>query len=799
IISDGISNTLVIREFLEHYHRKPASPLRIQYKDYATWITSEQQQDYVGKQKTFWLDQYAHIPEALNVPTDFVRPQERNYSSDIVSMELTIKETERLKSLAEESGCTMFMLLLSSYHLLLSKLSGQEDIVIGVPVAGRHHVDLEQLIGVFINTVCLRNQAVGDESFQTFLRRIKTQTLNSFDNQGYPYEELINELQLERDPSRNPLFDVMFTYQNQENQEYKTPYSFDNKHKAALFDIHLTAWEQITGAMRLEFAYQTSLYKRDTMERFVGYFKEILKIVSQDMNIRLSAINVLPASERQQLLVDFNDTAITYPAGETLVSVLDAQAELTPDKVALRFGEEQLSYSELKSASDRFAAYLKEIHDIKSGDLIGLMLERELQLLPYIYGILKAGAAYVPLSPDYPVERKQTIMERAGLSAMVTRKAFAEDELSFETIDLIDLDKAGEVIDKQETEGFTATVSAEDLAYVIHTSGSTGVPKGVMITHGSAVNRLRWMQDAYPLSDSDVLLQKTPLVFDVSVWELFWWSFAGSSLALLEPEGEKDPKQLTAAIESHGVSVLHFVPSMLNVFLSVLNEESYQQLLSLRQVFTSGEALRPDHVNQFREGVHQHTGSRLTNLYGPTEATVDVTYYDCELIEETTRVPIGKPVANTQLYILDANDKLSPLGSYGELCIGGVQLAKGYLHQPELTAEKFKEHPEFGRIYHTGDLARWLPDGNIEYSGRIDTQVKVRGFRIELGEIEHQLLKYEGLATVVVDVKHKGGDPYLVGYYVHNNPEAAEIDVQDLRSHLSKTLPEYMVPNSFMK
>jgi amino acid adenylation domain-containing protein len=629
---------------------------------------------------------------------------------------------------------------------------------------------------------------------------VKRKTLSCFENQSYQYEELIEELNVPRNLSRNPLFDVMFVFQNFEHKELivpglkLTPYS--SGHSISKFDLTLTVVELKEG-LHFNFEYSTDLFKAQTIERFISYLQRIVAAVIEDANKKLLQIDILSKEERDELLYDFNDTSVGYPVSKTIMDLFEDQAERTPNHIAIKYGENTMTYRDLKERSDRIAIYLQQIERVEAGDLVGLLLEREEQMLPAIFGILKSGAAYVPLSTHYPSARVNSIISGAGLKLLITRGQHI-DALSIEMESgILDLDTAIEKINEQAHAQPVRKAGGNDLAYVIYTSGSTGNPKGVMIEHHSVVNRLLWMQKEYPLTDGDVLMQKTPLVFDVSVWELFWWSLVGASVCLLPPEEEKDPSKIIGAIEKYKITTVHFVPSMLSSFLNEVACKEDVKLGDLRQVFASGEALTVDQVSLFDEVLHRQYATRLINLYGPTEATVDVSYYECNFTQVSTIIPIGKPIDNTKLYVFDKYDRLCPIGVPGELCIGGVGLARGYINDELLTSKKFIPNPfePAGRLYRTGDLTRWSSDGTIEFLGRIDDQVKIRGNRIELGEIGHQLSAHKGIKGAVVIAKEKEGSKYLVGYYVSEE----EISSTELRSYLSEHLPDYMIPSQYVR
>jgi len=500
-------------------------------------------------------------------------------------------------------------------------------------------------------------------------------------------------------------------------------------------------------------------------------------------------------------IAQFNRTETPFPDNVTLQELFEAQIAAHASETAVicdhdaAFGLRSLTYAQLNDKVNQLA-HLLRAKGVGPGHIVALMVERSFAMIIGILGIVKAGGAYLPVSPDNPRDRIGYILKDGGVKVLLAQKKTAGlTEFGGLIIDLDDPD-----VYRGSTENPANLTKAQDLAYAIYTSGSTGKPKGVMIEHRSLVNRLHWMQQACPIDKKDVILQKTPYSFDVSVWELFWWALHGAKLCFLMPGGERNPLAIVETVKKHGVSVMHFVPSMLNVFLEYLDSKpasTPSSLATVKRVFASGEALTPRHVRKFNEILGSRTGARLTNLYGPTEATVDVSYYDCPPQNNFRTIPIGRPIHNIRLYVI-RDDRQVAIGETGELCIAGVGLARGYLNNPTLTAEKFTDNPvnPGERIYRTGDMARWLPDGNIEYLGREDHQVKIRGLRIELGEIENTAREYPGITDCVTVVKKYSESVVLIFAYVVCKPG---LDLEDLKHYLKQHLPDYMVPNRIQK
>jgi tyrocidine synthetase-3 len=809
IISDGVSHEILQKEFGTLYRDETLPPLRIQYKDFSQWLNHPGQKEKLKKQEAYWLSQFEGEIPILNLPTDFPRPAIQDFTGGKLEFQLDRAQTGALKAAAFENGASLFMVLSALIQVLLAKLSGQEDIVIGIPVAGRRHAELDNIMGMFVNTLALRNNLIDEKSFIEFLTGVKTRTLEAFENQEYPFEELVEKVEVNRDASRNPLFDVMFALNVLDKpgspgpgENNLTPTDSSKAfqtNRTAKFDLTIIAVD--TGnQLSCSIQYCTALFTQKTIRRFIRYLSQITAGILENKNKPIGRLEIITPAEKREILEVFNKTTAEYPYHKTICRLFAQQAERTPNQVALLGIHETLkkkdnmshmshmsylshmSYKELHEKSDRLAGLLIE-KGVKADTIVGLMMVRSLEMMLGIFAILKAGGAYMPIDPDYPPDRIDYMLQDSGAEILLKDNDFTPEASSH-----LHLPPA----------------PATSLAYIIYTSGSTGKPKGVMIEHHSVINRLNWMQEAYPLGSNDVILQKTPVVFDVSVWELFWWSFYGAGLCLLGPGQEKDPAAIAAAVQTSKVTTMHFVPSMLNAFLHYLEStpEALHQLKSLKQVFSSGEALGVNQVDRFYRLVNPEGPAKLINLYGPTEATVDVSYFNCP-VGKPERVPIGKPIHNTHLYVLDKNLHLQPVGIPGELCISGVGLARGYLNRPQLTAEKFdhdlwdyhdKKSKSFcggsrgavfsksaplaaggKKIYKTGDLARWLPDGNIEFLGRMDFQVKVRGFRIEMEEIE-SVLKLTGnlpiKEAVVTAVSDTSGDTRLRAYIVPDEKSA---------------------------
>ena len=794
IVSDGVSEGILVKEVNELYAGKELLELKIQYKDYAVWQELLLESEELAIQKKYWIEQLSTELPVLNLPTDFTRPIAFTYKGDSVLFSINRELVDKLYMLAKENRVTLYTVLIAAYNILLAKYTGQADIIIGTPSAGRRHSDIQNTLGVFINTLVLRNFPEADKTFNAFLQEVGANVLKVFDNQDYQFEQLVEELKIKRDPSRNPIFDTMFILQNVNVGSVKAEgleiSSYQFNQKMAQFDIQTIAVESKKG-IDIEINYCTDLFKRETIERFGRHFTNILNIISENRQVQLHEIELLDNEEKDKIINQFNNTVAEFPVDSVLQELFEKQVEKTPNNTALVFGNKSLSYKVLNEKSNQLANVLRG-KGVKPDDIVGIMVERSLEMVIGIMGILKAGGAYLPIDTEYPEERISYILEDCESKIVLTKKQF-ENKLRF----------AGEILDLEEERLYQGECSnlekvnsPKDLAYVIYTSGSTGKPKGVMIEHGSAVNILLGLQQDYPLLEEDTFLLKTTYTFDISVAELFGWFYAGGRLAILEQGEEKNPQKVLEAIEQYKVTHINFVPSMLNLFLDICAKDKKHTLDKLKYILACGEALAKEVVNKFNK---ISSKVKLENIYGPTESTIYATKYSLSDSTYQDIVPIGKPMQNIKAYILDKNNNLQPISVPGELCLGGKGIARGYINRPELTSSKFIPNPfcTGERIYKTGDLVKWLPDGNIEYLGRMDHQVKIRGFRIELGEIESHLLNLEYIIEAVVVAKEdaKSGTKYLCAYVVTNR----SVTVHDIRESLKNTLPEYLVPSNFVQ
>ncbi len=853
IIADFWSGAVLMHELGILYQAHKAgttatlSETALQYTEYVCWQKAMVESPEGERLRTYWQNQLAGELPVLNLPTDRPRPPIQTYRGASISCKLSAALTQKLKNFCRDRGVTLYMTLLAAFQVLLYRYTGQEDLLVGSPTIGRNRADLAELVGYFVNPVVLRADLSENPTFEGFLRQVRSTVLNAFKHQDYPFARLVEQLQPMRDPSRSPLFQVMFVLQKAHlhGQEGLAALALGEtgariklgelelesramEKRMAQFDLTLMMAE-VEGALSASWQYNTDLFDAATIARMADRFQTLLEGIVAEPQQRVCALSLLTESEQHQLLRVWNETSADYNIDSCLHQLFETQVEQTPDAVAVVFEEKQMTYQELNQRANQLAHYL-QVLGVEPEVLIGVYLERSLEMVVSILGILKAGGAYVPLDPTYPKERLAFMLEDAQVSVLLTQEKFVE-ELSEHKVPVVCLDKDGEAYTLEKGDNPVSPVTTNNLAYVIYTSGSTGKPKGVMNTHRGICNRLLWMQNAYQLTTVDRVLQKTPFSFDVSIWEFFWPLITGARLVVARPKGHQDSTYLVKLVQEQQITTVHFVPSMLQLFLEDSDVETCN---SLKQVMCSGEAL----PFQLQERFFARLNAQLYNLYGPTEVAIDVTFWACEQQGCKHIVPIGRPIANTQIYVLDAHLQPVPIGVPGELHISGAGLARGYLNQPELTALKFIPNPfsnELGaRLYKTGDLARYQPDGSIEYLGRGDHQVKFRGFRIELTEIEAVLSQHPAVREVVVIVREieksekrrdftpitdvedpssitglrrllKGEllefhaetvNQQLVAYCVTHHQPAPTIT--ELRRFLLEKLPEYMVPTAFV-
>jgi amino acid adenylation domain-containing protein len=819
IVFDGWSLELLARELNLLYTQYRAgqedllTPLPVQYVDYALWQRQWLKDERLESQRQYWLRTLRGAPELLELPTDRARPAQQQFVGDVMKVEFDATLTRGLRELSQRHGATLFMTVLTGWAAVLSRLSGQQEVVIGTPVANRTRTEIEGLIGFFVNTQALRIEVSG--TVGELLGTVKVRTLEAQENQELPFEQVVDLLKVPRLLSHTPVFQAMLTWQGRPAGNFELPglalAPIEIPYDASKFDLELElsdAGERVEGTLR----YATALFDRITMERHVGYLLRLLSGMVTQEHRAIDELEILSAQEREQLLIGWNDTQAWYPEQRCIHELIEDQVARTPDAVAVRCAGHTLTYAELNSKANQLAHHLQS-RGVGPDRLVGICLERSLEMIVGILAVLKAGGAYVPLDPSYPSERLAYMLEDSVPCVLLTQMHL-RPILPADALPTIALDDPAhlELLARDPNTNApppSLGLTSRHLAYVIYTSGSTGQPKGAMNEHRALVNRLHWAQKTFALGPTDKVLQKTPIGFDVSVWEILHPMLAGSELVMARPQGHRDPDYLIDMIEKAAITTLHFVPSMLQVFLEQLAGDAAAQTRfpSLRRVLCSGEALGRALLQRMHEILPRVS---LHNLYGPTEAAIDVTCYACDPNTTAASVSIGRPIDNTQIYILDKHHQPVPAGVIGEIYIGGAGVARGYLNRPQLTGERFvtdpfaTPNPSAGAatMYQTGDLARRLPDSSIEYVGRNDFQVKIRGFRIELGEIEARLSQHPDVREAVVLAREDtAGDKRLAAYYVAVAQEGAESSpsAATLQAFLSGSLPEHMVPAAYVR
>ncbi|WP_146742157.1 non-ribosomal peptide synthetase, partial [Lonsdalea populi] len=799
LVSDGWSLARLMEELNALYPAfcqgecDPLPPLTVQYADFAAWQRQWMQGSVLQMQLAYWREQLADVPPLLELPTDRPRPAAQDYAGGRVDFRLDAGLTDALKALAVRHDATLYMTLLTGWAILLHRLSGQDDIVIGSPVAGRTRIELEPLIGFFVNTLALRCRVDSDTSVAALLGQVKATTLAAQAHQDVPFEQLVEALNPTRSLAHSPLFQTLFVWNNEGDDMLRlegiTAEPFNAGQVTTQFDLSMTLGIR-AGCLEGSLEFASSLFYRETVERYVEHWQVLLRALVRDDDLAVAQLPLLTETQRRQVVYEWNATRKDYPNGQCLHQLIEAQSARTPQAVALVYDDRQLRYGAMNQQANALAHELIA-HGVGADERVAICLPRSLEMVVAVLAVLKAGGAYVPIDPAYPIDRINAMLEDSAPRVLITRGNLPAQRPSGTS--LVDLDHADGLRQRPTFNPDSQGVMPHHLAYVIYTSGSTGKPKGVMIEHRAIVNRLMWMQDEYRLAADDVVLQKTPLGFDVSVWELFWPLMVGVPLVLARHEGQKDPDYLAQLIQRRAVTTVHFVPPMLQAFLS---SKAACGCDSLRRVICSGEGLGSALARQALACLPR---AALFNLYGPTEAAVDVTAWPALGHETSPLVPIGRPIANTQTYVLDNLGQPVPVGVAGELYLGGVQLARGYLGRPMLTAASFVANPfsvdPAARLYKTGDRARWRVDGVLEYLGRNDHQVKIRGFRIELGEIEALLGAHDAIHDCVVTARsEENGETRLVAYYLSEQPQAA----RELHGWLAEKLPDYMLPSAWV-
>ena len=788
IIGDGWSIEILISEIIKTYNALTQGneinlpDLSIQYKDYAVWLSEELQQERHQVSEQYWLQKFEGELPVLDLPSFKARPLVQTYSGDSLTYTYSKDFLNILKSFSKESDVTLFMTLMAGINTLLHRYTGQDDIIIGTPIAGREHPDLENHIGLFLNTLALRTHFEGKNSFNDIVQKEKHSLLEAYEHQNYPFDTLVSKLDLKRDTSRSALFDVLIVLQSQDqlnniNNEKLINLEvsdYDFQKKTSKFDIIFTFVER--EGLNLTIEYNTEIYDLYLIERMFAHFEKLLMQLVAQPEIIIEEVDYLTADEKQQLLIKFNDTKIDYPQNTTVIDLFEQQVEKSPNSIAVVFENKELTYNDLNEQANQLGSYLREKYAIQSDDLIGIELDRSERMIVAILGILKSGGAYVPIDPSYPQERIKYIKNDSNVKVVID-----EEELEY----------FYNYKEKYLRNNLKNISSPENLVYVIYTSGTTGNPKGVMMQNDNIINLLLFHINSIKGNSKTIQLANNS--FDVSFQEIFTTLLSGATLYPISDEIKKDILKLTEYIINYNINTI-FLPT---AYFKVLIENNlFLQSLSInmKNIIVAGEQLILN--KEIIKSINQHS-FEIHNHYGPAETHVVTTYVINKNCLNNLIPPIGRPITNTHIYILDADLNPLPIGVAGKIYISGAAVSRGYLNKPELTAEKFIDNPFMvgTRMYDTGDLGRWLPDGNIDFFGRKDHQEKIRGFRIELGEIEATLLQYsEDLKQVVVEAREVNGEKTLVAYYVSHK----EIDKSQLRDFLHDKLPDYMVPSIYV-
>ena len=797
-ICDGWSSGTLLTRLTEIYTaerrgERPALPPAMQLSEYVDWFERYQASTDRAADERFWMEHVTDDFPTTDLPLDRPRPARRSYRADQRTVRLEPDAVQDLHRLATAQKSTLFTLLLGSFECLIARLARTEEIGLAVSIAGQTRFPGRDLVAHCINALPLRRAVSATTSFADHLVTTQATFLDAFDHQDFSYGAIVRSTRARRRQDRPPLTSISFNMDSPSE-----PLSMDgavavpgsNPRHAETFDVFLNIVPQ-ADALVIECTYNVDLFDAASIDRRLNEWMALLShLRSAGLEVPVGELGIVPPADLE-LLAQWNATGVERDERATLVSLFQAAVAGHPDRIAVEFGERQLTYAELERMATRIARRLVEL-GAGPGAMVGLLCERSVELVAAVYGIVMARAAYVPLDPEYPADRIGYMVEETEMRVVLGQDRF-RGLVTDPGVVMLDIDELLRTADADAGDAAQLPpVEPDDVAYVIYTSGSTGRPKGVANAHRGVVNRMLWTQERFGLGPDDVVLQKTPFSFDVSVWEFFWPLQTGARLVVAAPGGHRDPAYLVETIVRHGVDTIHFVPSMLRLFL---DHPAAGSCLSLRRVICSGEALTRDLVDRFFAVL---PAAELHNLYGPTEAAIDVTAWQCRPDDTLPVVPIGAPVANTTIHILDEQMRPVPIGTPGELYIGGVQVAVGYVNRHDLTAERFIPDPfdPSGRLYRTGDLARWLPSGQVDFLGRLDHQVKLRGQRIELGEIEATLGLHPSVLEAAVTIGHDTtGDALLVAWLVPRS--GLEIDEAPVREFLRGRLPAHMIPTHF--
>ncbi len=811
LIMDGASLGVFLTELSQAYEayldeREPIlEKVALQYPDYTLLQRTKIQKDKASQHLNYWLELLSDSPESINLATDRSRPETLSYEGNVHQIELAQEQFLQLTQLAKDTNTTLFMILLSLWQFLLHKYSLQDEVIVGTPITGSMQHGVENALGLFINTLALKSTFNSKLSFKQFLQTVKESCLLAYEHQEIPFDFIVDQLKIKRCQNQNPIFQVMFLLEGyaRDNQLLLNVESTCIENlptNVAKVDLTLYALPNKNG-LSFRFEYMRDLFDASSIERLSANFINLIEAILRNPESPLAEIEFLSETERYQQLIVWNQTHKNYSQNKTIVTLFEEQVELNPNRIAVIYEDENLSYSTLNKQANRLGHYLQTHYQVGPEVLVGLSVERGPWMIVGLLGILKAGGAYVPLDPSYPLARLKYMLKDASIKLLLTTQSLRTLFEDFEG-DCLELDGSWCQL-KLSEQNIQNTSKPNNLAYVIYTSGSTGQPKGVMIENASLVNHMLWMKAEYKPEITDRVLQKTSFSFDAAMWEILFPLTTGITLVLCPSNKAKDPEKLIEIINHYKITIIQFVPSFLALLLQQINN---QLMSSLKYVMSGGENLSSNLRIEFYKKIH----ASLQNLYGPTETTIEALFYACSSAEKGT-TPIGRPIGNAVLYVLDNNCHLVPIGVPGELYIGGACLARGYLNQPELTRDRFIENPFFTseerkcyqiegrdtRLYQTGDLVKYLPDGNLLYLGRVDEQVKLRGYRIELAEIEQALEQIPSIKQAVVVLQTIRQQKTLVAYY-DLKPDTRQFEVSELRMALLRVLPDYMVPSFYI-
>ena len=801
IISDGWSMDILRKDVFSYYEaykeKKPVElkPLRIQYKDYSAWQLSQLKEESFKSHRDYWLKSLEGELPVLDLPSSKHRPKVKTNNGHGLSTYVDSAITSKLKKYSESNGGSLFMGLLAAWNILMYRYTSQSDIIIGTPVAGREHADLEDQIGFYVNTLALRNEVNPDEDFNTFYRRVKDNTLKSYSHQMYPFDRLVEELDIKGDTSRSAIFDVMLTLLN--NVEKSEGHEFnveefndivDLGYTTSPFDIRIM-FKEIGNHLSFNLTYNPDVYDRKMIEGLLHHFKQILNAILENPEKKISHIDYISPEEKHELLINFNNTEVAYPEDKTIVELFEEQVAKNPNQIAVVFEQKELTYGELNTRSNQLAQLLREDYGITTEDLVGIQLDRSELVVICILGILKAGGAYVPIDPEYPDARKKYIIEDTSLKLLITEANFIHN-IDYYDGPVFAIDVEFEPLEFSISHTETPT-TINNLAYVMYTSGSTGAPKGVMVEQKSII-RLVKNANFFNVTSDNKILSLSNFSFDGSTFDIFMPLLNGARLIVTPKDIVLNLEKLDKIISDKKIDSFFLTTALFNALV----DAELESLGKLKCLLFGGEAVSIDHVNSFRK---LYPSVKIHHVYGPTENTTYSTWYEINSLRDgALTIPIGSGISNSSVYILDEYRQIIPKGIIGEIYVGGAGLARGYLNQIEFTKEKFVENPfkPGERLYKTGDLGRWLMDGNIEFKGRTDDQVKIRGHRIEPGEIRHVLLKKKQLdEAIVIAREKKDKERELIAYIIANEKQ----NVSELKNYLKETLPDYMIPKYFIQ